>query len=509
VSEAVTAQPKRRGLKINDLALAELRAEAAAETSRSAFVIPEPPPGVLPSNINGRELSRFAMDSDPRINDVYRWANGGTHHAGIGFLGYPLLAELSQRAEFRRPAEIIAKEMTRKWVKLTSAGDEDKAERLDELKTAMENFRLRDAFRAGAELDGWFGRSHIYPDTGDADRDDVLATPLILDPRTFPKGSLKGFRVVEPIWTYPNDYNTTNPLSAKFYKPQSWFVMGRKVHASRLLTFVSRPVSDILKPAYSFGGLSLIQIALEYVDNWLETRSNVNGTVNSFSKDVLKTDLSSVLNDGAVAQLRKRIELYKLARDKRGVAVMDKEREELANIATPLGTLDKLQAQAQEHMAAVFGIPLVVLFGITPSGLNASSDGEIKVFFAWIKAQQEALFTSHLTRALHMLMLHLWGEIDRDIGFEFVDLWELDETAKITNRKTEAETDNLYFQMGAIDGEEVRTKLARDESSPYHGLDLSKPLPTPPSDDVPDDGMHEEDDGNGKPEGENPPPKAP
>ena len=43
--------------------------------------------------------------------------------------------------------------------------------------------------------------------------------------------------------------------------------MANEVHASRLMTTIPFPVSDLLKPAYSFGGLSLIQMGKPYVDN--------------------------------------------------------------------------------------------------------------------------------------------------------------------------------------------------------------------------------------------------
>ena len=499
-------------LKIQDMAARVMRAPPRQETADVlTFRIPEPPPGVLPTD--KAERAALAMDAMPGVSDVYGWANGAhgsvySFREGIGFLGYAYLAELTQRAEYRRPCEIIAKEMTRKWITLTSSGDDDKSERLEELKTAMENFKLRDHFRQAVLLDGFFGRGHLYADTGATDNPDVLGSPLVLDKRTFRKGSLKAFRVVEPMWTYPNAYNTQDPLHEHFYKPQSWLVMGKKVHASRLLTFISRPVATLLKPAYSFGGLALTQMAKPYVDNWLRTRQNVSDTVNSFSKDIIKTNMSGVLQNGAADELAKRADLYVATRDNRGVAMLDKDTEDFANVSTPLGTLDKLQAQAQEQMAAVVGIPLVILLGITPSGLNASSDGEIKTFYAWIKAQQEDLFTTLLTRALHMIMLHLWGEIDEDIGFTFNDLWEIDETAQIANRKVEADTDAIYLDRGVIDNEECRAKLAKDENSPYHGLDLSKPLPDPPNDDVPDDATGgEPNEGEPRSVGENPPPK--
>jgi len=59
----------------------------------------------------------------------------------------------------------------------------------------------------------------------------------------------------------PDETTTaTTPSEADWYRPSEWFVMGKQIHATRLLTFVGREVPDILKPAYSFGGLSMTQI---------------------------------------------------------------------------------------------------------------------------------------------------------------------------------------------------------------------------------------------------------
>ena len=58
-------------------------------------------------------------------------------------------------------------------------------------------------------------------------------------------------------------------------------------------------------------------------------------------------------------------------------------------MSAPLGTLDALQAQSQEQLASVSGIPLVELLGITPAGLNASSEGELKAYYGRIHDDQE------------------------------------------------------------------------------------------------------------------------
>lgn len=450
-----------------------------APTQFDAFRATRPMPGVVPAG-----AEPMGMDS-ASVTQAYEWATasgwGYYSSEGLTFLGYPYLAELTQRPEYRKPAEIIAKEMTRRWIRFTAAGTEDKGDKLKALTEAFERLGVRDAFRELSEKDGYYGRAHLFLDFGDARDPAELQTPLVVKaPKISPKRPLQALRVVEPVWVYPNDYDAQNPMVASFYKPRNWFVMGDLVDASRLLTLVSRAVPDLLKPAYVFGGLSLSQMLKPYVDNWLRTRQSVSDLISSFSKDILKTNLGAQLQegsswDGVIA----RAEAYIAFRDNRNLTLLDKETEDFVTLTTPLSSLDKLQAQAQEQMAGVAGIPLVVLFGITPSGLNASSDGEIRAFYAWIKAQQEDQYRGPLTYISRIVQLSEFGEIDESISFEFLPLWEPTETETATNAKTQADTDAVYIESGVVDTAEVRDRLASQQGSPYFGLDTSvQPEPT-------------------------------
>lgn len=442
------------------------------------FQLPTPPKGVLPANkTSGGEV--IAMDWSSDVASVWAWAMQGAFNEGIGFLGYPYLAQLTQRPEYRRISEIIAKEMSRKWIKVTATG-KNKADKVKAMEDAMARFGVQELFRKAAEVDGFFGRSQIFVDTGHADNPDELRTPLIVDKRKIGKGDVKGFKVIEPLWTYPGVYNSDRPLRSDFYKPSMWYVQGDLVHSSRLLTLVMRELPDILKPAYQFGGLSMSQMAKPYVDNWLRTRQSVSDLLHSFSTMVLSTDLSTILQDGGAAdQLIARATLFTQTRDNRGLMMTNKETEELTNVSTPLGTLDHLQAQSQEQMATPAGIPLVVLFGITPSGLNASSDGEIRTFYASISSDQERFFRPMLQVVFELIQLNEFGEIDPGLAFTFNPLWETPQTEIETNRKITAETDNIYINAGVVDPEEVRERLAGDDESPYHGLDLTKTVEAP------------------------------
>lgn len=454
-----------------------------------AFKVYEPAPGVLPKD--SPTAKQMAMDDG--LDSIYAFSANFGFYGRTRFLGYPYLAQLAQETEYRRPAEIIADHMTRKWISLTSTSKKDasgKAEKLKKIDAAMKRLGLQDAFRQVALQGEFFGRSQIYIDTGDTDKPNELKLPLFLDKRKVKKGGLKGIRVVEPYWTYPNQYNSTHPLKADFYKPQTWYVMAQEVHHSRLLTFVPHEVPDILKPMYAFGGLSLTQMLMVDVDNWLRTRQSVSDTTHNFAVSGIKTNLETILQSDGPQGLQGRAELMSDMRDNQNLLLLDKDTEEYFVNATPLTSLDLLQAQAQEHMAAPAGIPLIIRFGITPAGLNASSDGELQVWADWINAQQEHRFTPHLSTLIKLIQLSEFGEIDPDIGFKYEPLQKKDLLAAATVQKVNADTDAVNIANGTVSPEEAREAQAADEDGRYAAIDLAGPPPPPPVDpanDPPDD----------------------
>lgn len=490
------AASKRRKPAISDQMLAA-SAQQPAKDQVNPFVLPQHPPSVMPRG------TQMAMDD--ATGQAMQWAAlaAQQYSEGLAFLGYPALAQLAQRPEYRKISETIATEMTRKWIVIQASGDKDKTGKVNKITEAFKRLNVQEVFREAALQDGFFGRSHVYIDLGTSEDRTELTTPIgdghnDISKAKVGKGALKRLRNVEAVWCSTSNYNAMDPLAPDFYRPSAWYVQGKEIHASRLLTFVGRPVPDLLKPAYAFGGLSLSQMAKPYVDNWIRTRQSVSDLLHSFSTNGIKTNLVDQQNADDGAALFKRIAFFTNLRDNKGVMVLDKgggaddPAEEFFNVSTPLGTLDKLQAQSQEQMCSVASIPLVKFTGITPSGLNASSDGEIRVFYDWVHAYQELLFTENLTRILGFVQLSEFGEVDPDITFKYEPLWSLDEKATAEVRKIEAETDTIYTDAGVLGPDEVRKRIATSEDTPYAGIALDDvPLPSPGEGDAPDPGDSE------------------
>jgi hypothetical protein len=485
-------------LRVPDAALRRGRAQsmtkaraasmlAEGERVKALFSAAPPFPGVVP-----KDEPKMALDSQT-IEVVawsQQWAASSALAEGQGWLGYQLLSELAQRPEYRAITETIAYEMTREGIEFQSAGKEKKTERIKRLEDACKRLKVMDVLAKAAVHDGFFGRGHVYIDTGYTSEREELKTPIgdgrgaLSKLKVSPERPVVAFRNVEPVWTYPTSYDSANPLREDWYKPTTWFVMGTEIHATRLLTFIGREVPDLLKPAYSFGGLSMSQMAMPYVQNWLRTRQAVADLIWSFTVFVLKTNLGeSMQGDGQ--QLFDRAELFNLMRNNQGLMILDKDLEEFDNVSASLAGLENLQAATQEHMSSVSKIPLVKLLGIQPAGLNASSEGEIRTFYDWIAAYQEHFFRDNLNRMVDFVQLSEFGDIDPDITYDFKQLWQLDEAGEAAVVKTRADTREAYLSMGAVTADEVREAIAGDKESPFNGLDLSQPLLEPdPLDDT-------------------------
>lgn len=474
------AAPKARNVA-SGIGLAELSKllaedQATGVIPRREFKVPELPPGVVP---RGAKYG-VAADSAVQMNG---WLNGqgGAGFCGLGFPGYTYLAELSQRSEYRAGVETMAKEMTREWIEINGATESE----LADLKTALEEFGVREAFTQIALNDGFFGRAQLAINIKGQDTDQRQRLPLVVDPDnkgvTIPKGSLLGFKPIEPIWTTPYMYNSYDPKLPDFYKPQWWYVLGKQTHASRLLTFISKPMPDILKPAYNFSGMSSSQLVEPYVVRWLKNVDSGSRLLSNFSTSGFSTNLMSTLEEeGEMAgglTLFKRAAMFNQMRDNRGLMILDKASEEFFQFNTPLSGVAELVAQSQEHMAAPLHIPLVKLTGVTPSGLNASPDGEIQVFYDYVGAEQKDFMNGHLITVLKVLQLHLWGKVNPKISHEWVRLDSPTDKEESEMRKADADRDGTYVTNAVVSADEVRQRLRNDKKSGY--TFLTGPAPAP------------------------------
>lgn len=440
-----------------------------------------------PRTLGATEEVRLAMDGALS-------ADGGVYsllqhslQMGMGvfpqFMGYGALQNLAQNGLIRACVGTVADDMTREWIELRREGEgaADDGDLLPRLSAKLEQLRAQDVFHEAVELAGYEGGALVFLDTGE--KGEALAAPLNVSPHSaeLRAGSALRLVAVDPVNVFPGDYNSLDPLAVDYFRPTSWWVLGRKVHASRLLRVVGNEVPVLLRPAYNFLGIPQAQILWDYVLHFQDCRAAAARLLTKFSLTVFKTQMFNGIQFGSAeaSQLDSRIRYLVQNMSNDGVLAVDKESEDVIKVETPLGGVTDIVRQALEFLAAVNRTPAVKLLGISPSGFNATGESDIRNYYDHIRSMQEKMLRGPLKTLLDCLQLVTTGDIDSTISFDFRPLGEEDRAALATMQKTRADTVAVYLDRGVVSQEEARKALADDPNSGFSDIDVDELPPLP------------------------------
>lgn len=394
------------------------------------------------------------------------------------FMGYAALQDISQNGLIRACIETVADDMLREFG--TAKGSE---EQVRILNAELLRFNVQRVLHQVAEYVGYFGGCLVYIDTGADAAQRQLPLNLSNLSQELGKDKLVGFTVIDPINCYPGVYNSIDPLRSDFYKPDYWFVMGQKVHASRLIRFVANEVPLLLKPVYNFFGIAQAQILWDYVIHFNKCRKAIADMATKYSMTVFKTAMTDTLfNGNGMEQIDKRIGLIARYKDNNAVIAIDKEAEDIVNVSSPMSGLTDIGRQALEFLASINRTPAVKLLGISPSGFNATGESDIRNYYDHIKSQREKLFRDAIQTILKCLQLNSFGFIDPEISWEWDELGQEDEAAVAAMQKTKADTLAVLLDRSVISQEEARSQLIADKESGFEDLDPDD-VPAPPEGD--------------------------
>ena len=433
------------------------------------FKPPEILKGVVPDGIT--PAVKIACDSG---NYGYNF-NGLNHFidfSGLchfsGFPGFQYLSMLSTIAEYRQFAEVNSNELTREWIKIISPNNTDVkiSKKIEIIENKLIELKVRDVIRQAAINVELFGHAQLFVNIEGSDTE----KPLILSKNSIKKKSFIALKAVEPFWTTPINYNSIDPTLHNFYVPDNWYVLGKNIHKTRLISIITRPMPDVLKPYFNFAGISLSQLAEPYVENWIKIRQAIADLIYNFSILTLKTDMSALLQGrgGAEQSLIERIKMFIKTRNNQGLMLLDKDAELLEQIAVPLAGLNELQIKAHEMLSTVSGIPAIKLLGVSPGGFNATADGEIRAFYDKKSGEQEAYWKSAIKYIINLIMVSEFGEIDKNIDFMFNPLWQMDEKEHAEIRLLNAQADSVFINDGVFSNDEIRKIEISEQESRYN-----------------------------------------
>lgn len=172
-----------------------------------------------------------------------------------------------------------------------------------------------------------------------------------------------------------------------------------------------------------------------------------------------------------------------------GITLIDKN-DTFASTAYTFSGLSDTMVQFGQQVSGSSEIPLVVLFGQSPAGMNATGESDLRLYYDGVNSKQEAELRPSIETLIKVMWRSVTGNpIPQDLSFTFTPLWQMSALDKATIAKSNTETIIEASQEGAIDTATMMKELK--QASGTNGLFThitdeqieeaeSEPPPAPP-----------------------------
>ena len=389
-----------------------------------------------------------------------------------GFLGYQVCALIAQNWLVKKACLTPARDAIRKGYRFTvNDGQAIGPDVMAEIKRANKRFKLNKSLVEFVNMGRVFGiRLALFVVA--SDDPNYYVQPF--NPDGITKGSYKGISQIDPYWCVPElgVKAASDPSALDFYEPTYWVVNGVRIHKSHFVIMRGPEVADILKPSYLYGGLSVPQMIYERVYAAERTANEAPQLALTKRAMIFYTDAAKALANQA--QFESRLATWAHFRDNFGVKVADKDADLIEQKDTSLSDLDAVIMTQYQIVAAAANIPATKLLGTTPKGFNSSGDYETDSYHEELESIQtdnlEPLIDRHMVCVIRSEIAPKFDLEPFAVEVIFDPLTTLSAEEQATVNKTKAETDKVLADAGAIDGVDIRRRVAADELSGHSGL---------------------------------------
>lgn len=327
--------------------------------------------------------------------------------------------------------DLVAQDMTRAGIEIVS---DMEPEEKDKLNQAMERLQIWNQLSDNVKWSRLYGGS-IAVMLIDGQN---VSTSLKLD--SIAPGQFKGLLVLDRWLIQPSLENLVTEYGPHLGKPKYYTVVAdaqalvnQKIHYSRVIRLEGVPLPYWQRIAENGWGQSVLE---RLWDRLIAFDSTSSGTAQLVYKAHLRTykveKLRELIAMGGKAYeaFIKQMDLIRLFQSNEGLTVMDKSDEFDAQQYSFTGLSDVLLSFG-EQISGALQVPLVRLFGQSPSGMNSTGDSDLRTYYDNVAAWQDRDLRPGVTTLLDVIARSVLGKPMEDgWDFKFNPLWQLTDTEK-------------------------------------------------------------------------------
>lgn len=342
--------------------------------------------------------------------------------------------EFAYRSSFLVGAGVdtMADDMTRKGINITSKLEPGQKGKLE---TFWDDIAVWDEINNNLKWSRLYGGSLLVVLIEGQD----MSTPLKLD--RIKEGQFKGLMVLDRWMVNPSYIDLITEYGPDFGKPKFYKVVTNqqgippwKIHHSRIVRMEGDTLPFQQAQTENGWGMSVVERIFERIQAF---DTATVGTAQLIHKAHLRTysieGLRNILATGGTmeAGLMKHMDMIREFQTIEGMTIMDAKDKFETHSYSFAGIADVILRFA-EQVSGATGIPLVRLFGQSPSGFS-TGDGDLENYYSRVNSLQERRLRRPVRWLMDISWRSLFGEpLPEDFTFEFNKLWEMSDTDRAT-----------------------------------------------------------------------------
>lgn len=295
-------------------------------------------------------------------------------------------------------------------------------------------------------------------------------------------------RYVWPVYWY------ADPNSPKFGTPEvyriTYLVQGSQrpgtdiptganrtfeIHESRLALFMGSRATMRTRLMRGGWGNSVLSRCYRSLRSYDSVWNNVEALTADASQGVYKLkNLLQMIASNGEAFLIKRLRVMDMARSTMRSIVIDADTESFERKDTSMSGLPDLVDRVGVRLSAVADVPVTVLLGISPAGLNATGESDLKLWYDSLSKTRAAEVDPALRQVVRTIMLAkdspTGGVEPKEWSIEYEPLWQETAQEKAATELAQAQKDAIYLDKQVVIPEQVAVQRAKSlgiDPKPY------------------------------------------
>lgn len=395
-------------------------------------------------------------DETPLVNDGYRnfmaqvGTEGGKAASGHYVLNLLNPAELvtMYRTSWlsQKIVDIVADDATRQWRNWNAEKEE-----ITKIEDEEKRLRVKEKLRAAMISARLFGISAIHFAL-DGDTPETLKDPL--DPSAVGLGGIRHLTVIPYTCLHPEPVNN-DPLSEYYGQIEYYTVHNGSaitsgqlrvtIHVSRLILLFGKKL-----PEGAYNGTaqnhadSVLQVVYESIRDTDAITANVNGLVFESKIDIVKIKNLNrdIVKPDYEKALLSRFSLANRVKGNNSLLILDGE-EEYERKNGNFGELPEIMDRFFQNAAGAADIPLTRLYGMSPAGMNATGESDLRNYYDRVKTLQELDIDPQMSLFNETLKFSALGGDHPEIFHEWRSLWQISDKERVDIGKIVAETSKI------------------------------------------------------------------